>query len=67
MEPTRPEHIERILRDKPHVKREHFSEYHRLLIERQNINPNVKLTKIQLAALDNLNVRIKKLYFMIFK
>ena len=67
MQPTKPEHKDKILRERPEAKRAHIEEYDRLLSQRMNFNPNAPMSEEQKARLAALNHRIRQLHELLFR
>lgn len=67
MEPTKPEHMKRILGERSGATREHIEEYDRLLAQRMNFNPNIPTSEEQKARLTALNHQIRQLHELLFR
>ena len=66
MQPLKPEVVERVLRERPHVTREDISEYQRLLASRFTVNPHTPKTLTQQNQHQAREARIKELHDKIF-
>ncbi len=66
MQPMKPEEVDRILRERPHVSREHIHEYQKLVAQHFDVNPRLAKTIEQRAFHEAGEQRLHELHNMIF-
>ncbi len=66
MQPTSPERVGRILKQRPGVTLEHIRAYDRLLMHRANINPNRPLNDEGRTHLAAMNEEIRRLHDLLY-